>query len=213
MWTSFPRVFPILDRSFLPDEERAAFLRRLGASLADAGVTLLEYRNKVGTDAEVLEDARVLRRMMPAGQVRLILDDRVDVALAAEFDGVHVDAGDLPVQDTRILFGANGIVGTSASTDQELREALKAPADYISFGPVFPTTTKKTKAKPIGVEGVRRFRKQAGAEAVLVAAAGITLRTAPEILEAGASAVAVGAALFRVEDPAVEIRRWMGALT
>jgi len=180
--------------------------------MADAGVTLLEYRNKAATDAEVLEDAVVLRKAMPSGQVKLILDDRVDVALAADFDGVHVDAGDLPVGDARILVGANGMVGTSASTEQELRAALKVPADYISFGPVFPTTTKKTKSKPIGVEGVRRFRKHAGGEVVLVAAAGITLRTAPEVLEAGASVVAVGAALFRTEDPAAEFRRWMAAL-
>jgi thiamine-phosphate pyrophosphorylase len=208
----FPRVYPILDRSFLPDGERATTLRRLGKSLADAGVTLLEYRNKTGTDAEVLADSLVLRKAMPAGQVKLILDDRVDVALAADFDGVHVDSGDLPVVDARVLVGMESVVGTSANAERELREALKTPADYVSFGPVFPTTTKQTAAKPIGVAGVRRFREVAGRDAVLVAAAGITLRTAPDVLDAGANVVAVGAAIFRAVDPAAEFRRWMAAL-
>jgi len=203
-----PRIYPILDRSFIPDSERAVFLYRLGKSMADAGVTLLEYRDKDSTDAEVLADAVVLRKAMPPGQVKLILDDRVDVALAADFDGVHVDAGDLPVGDARILVGGNGIVGTSAGTEQGLREALKAPADYISFGPVFPTTTKQTTSRPMGVAGVRRFREIAGRNAVLVAAAGITLRTAPEVLDAGANVVAVAAAVFRTADPAAEFRRW-----
>jgi thiamine-phosphate pyrophosphorylase len=180
--------------------------------MSDAGVTLLEYRNKVETDAEVLADAVVLRRAMAAGEVRLILDDRVDVALAADFDGVHVDAGDLPVGDARILIGASGMVGTSASTEEGLREALKTPADYISLGPVFPTTTKKTAAKAMGIQGVRRFREVAGRDALLVGAAGITLRTAPDVLDAGANMVAVGAAIFRAVDPAAEFRRWIAEL-
>src|SRR5258708_7683722 len=88
--------YPILESSYIPGSGRAEFLNKLGRSLADAGVRLLEYRNKMGSDAEVLADARLLRAAMPLGRVKLVLDDRVDVALAAEFDGVHVDAGDLP---------------------------------------------------------------------------------------------------------------------
>jgi thiamine-phosphate pyrophosphorylase len=207
-----PRVYPILDSSVVPAVDRSAFLDRLGRSLADAGVSLLEYRNKFGTDAEVLADARVLRAALPAGQVRLVLDDRVDVALAAGFDGVHVDAGDLPVADARLLLGDGRIVGTSASSEAQLMEVLAGPADYVAFGPVFPTTTKQTLALPIGLEGVRRFRAIAGVDAVLVAAAGITLETAPGILEAGANAVAVAAAIFRSADPAAEFREWMARL-
>lgn len=207
-----PKVYPILDSSYISGLGRAEFLSKLGRSLADAGVTLLEYRNKTGTDAEVLADARVLRVAMPLGQVRLVLDDRVDVALSAEFDGVHVDTGDLPPADARRLLGGERIVGTSAGSEEQLRAALAAPVDYVAFGPVFPTTTKQTSAVPIGIEGVRRFRELAGPDAVLVAAAGITLETAPAILEAGANAVAVAAALFRIDDPAAEFRRWMTAL-
>ena len=204
-----PLVYPILDASFLPVEERAAYLDRLGRSLADAGVGLLEYRNKTGTDAEVLADALVLRDAMPVGQVRLVLDDRVDVALATGCDGVHVDAGDLPPAIARSLIGTQRLVGTSASNEEQLAEALGSPVDYIAFGPVFPTTTKQTSALPIGIDGVRSFRQLAGVQATLVAAAGITLESAPLILAAGADAVAVAAALFRSENPAKEFRKWM----
>ena len=178
--------------------------------MADAGVVQLEYRNKPGTDAEVLADAQVLRAAMPAAT--LVMDDRVDVALAAGFGGVHVDAGDLPPGEARRLMGAEALIGTSAGTEAQLLAAIALPVDYVAFGPVFPTTTKQTSAAPIGVEGVRRFRLVAGVDAVLVAAAGITLETAHEILKAGADAVAVSAALFRAADPAAEFRRWMDEL-
>jgi len=212
MAIALPQIYPILDDSFLPKDGGSGYLDRLGRSLADAGVTLLEYRSKSGTDAEVLADARVLRAAMPAGQVRLVMDDRVDVALAAGFDGVHVDAGDLPVPDARLLLGVDRIVGTSAGDERQLMSALATEVDYVAFGPVFPTTTKQTSAVPIGIEGVRRFRAVAGPDALLVAAAGITLETASEILEAGANTVAVAAAIFRQDDPAAEFRRWVAAL-
>jgi thiamine-phosphate pyrophosphorylase len=205
-----PVVYPILDSSFLPGADRDTFLDQLGRSLADAGVELLEYRNKTGTDAETLADSRTLRAAMPAAT--LIMDDRVDVALASKFDGAHVDTGDLPVADARLLLGLNRIVGTSASSEAQLLEALATGADYIAFGPVYPTTTKQTSVPPIGLEGVRRFRELAGTEPVLVAAAGITLETAPAVLAAGASVVAVSAAIFRHPDPAAEFQRWITAL-
>jgi thiamine-phosphate pyrophosphorylase len=210
-----PTIYPILDSSIIPCTGRLAFLDRLGRSLADAGVRLLEYRNKGGTDAEVFADAQVLRVAMAAGQVKLIMDDRVDVALAAGFDGVHVDAGDLPPGLARRLMefaGPGRIVGTSAGSEIGLLDALAEPVDYVAFGPVFPTTTKQTSAAPIGVEGVKRFRQAAGPKPVLVAAAGITLETASDVLAGGADAVAVSAALFRHEDPAGEFRRWLARL-
>lgn len=206
-----PRVYPILDSSTIPaGPEREVFLDRLGRSLADAGVELLEYRNKPGSDAVVFSDARVLRTAMP--DTRLVMDDRVDVALAAGFNGVHVDAGDLPVEEARRLMGAGALIGTSAGAEGSWAEALDMAADYVAFGPVFSTTTKQTPLMPIGIDGVRRFRAAAGPEVVLVAAAGITLQTAPDILSAGADAVAVSAAIFRAAEPAQEFKRWQERL-
>lgn len=207
-------VYPIWDRSFLPDvaDQRHRVLERLGRELADADIALLEYRNKVGSDVEVLREAEILRSVLAVGRVRLVLDDRVDVAMAARFDGVHVDQGDLPAGEARKLMGSAALLGTSASDEGALQAALGLPVDYVAFGPVFRTTTKQTAVEPIGLEGVRRFRAEAGREAVLVAAAGITLSTAPQILAAGASVVAVSAAIFGAQDPAAEFRRWVDAL-
>lgn len=204
----FPRIYPILDASFVPASGRAEFLRDLGASMADAGVTLLEYRNKTGSDDQLLADAAALRAALPEEQVRLVLDDRADLVERACFDGVHVDAGDVSVREARRLVGPGRIVGTFAGSDALIPGILDEPATYFAIGPVFATTTKQTDKAPIGVEGVRKLRAAAGDDVILTAAAGITLETAPLVLEAGASAVAVAAAIFGAADPAAEFRKW-----
>jgi thiamine-phosphate pyrophosphorylase len=209
---SFPKIYPILDASTIPATDRQQFLHRLGSELAEAGVTLLEYRNKTGSDAELLADAATLRRAMPAPKVKLILDDRADLVDSAWFDGVHVDAGDISPAEARQLLGPDRIVGTFGGSDALLPGILEAPADYLAVGPVFPTTTKQTSKSPIGIEGVRRMRALAGLDRILTAAAGITLETAPAVLAAGASAVAVSAAIFRSSNPAAEFRRWRAVL-
>jgi thiamine-phosphate pyrophosphorylase len=212
MIKSFPKVYPILDASVIPATGRVEFLQQLGSSLADAGVTLLEYRNKNADDATLLADAEILRAALPAGQVKLVLDDRADLVVQLGFDGVHVDAGDISPSEARALLGPDRIVGTFGGSEALLPGILNEPSDYFSIGPVFATTTKQTSKAPIGIEGVRLLRTEAGPDAVLVAAAGITLATAPQVLEAGASVLAVAAALFRAADPAAEFRRWVVAL-
>jgi thiamine-phosphate pyrophosphorylase len=209
---SFPKVYPILDAGAIPQAERAEFLRRLASELAEAGVALLEYRNKTGSDAEVLADAAILRAALSRPNIKLILDDRVDLVERAGFDGVHVDAGDAAPAEARRLLGPEKIVGTFGGSETLLPGVQKEPVDYLSIGPIFPTTTKQTAKAPIGAAGVRRLREQAGPNAVLVAVGGVTLETAPEILAAGASVIGVSAAIFRAQDPADEFRRWLHAL-
>ena len=208
----FPKVYPILDASVIPATGRDAYLRRIGESLTDAGVVLLEYRNKLGSENELKSDARCLRTTMPSRNVKLILDDRVDLVDELMFDGTHVDAGDLSPKEARDLLGSTRIIGTFGGSDSLLTGILEEPVDYFAIGPVFPTTTKETAKTPIGVEGVRLLREEAGTNPVLVAAAGITLETASTVLAAGASSVAVSAAIFRTSDPATEFRRWMKEL-
>lgn len=208
----FPKIYPILDSSFIPVSRRTQFLHRLGDSLANAGVALLEYRNKSGSDSELLADAQTLRTSMPPGQVKLILDDRADLIEQCGFDGVHVDAGDLTPSEARSLVGFGRIVGTYGGTEMLIPGILAQPADYLSIGPVYSTTTKQTTKAPIGPEGVRRMRQEAGPDPILVAVGGITRATAPEILAAGANTAAVSAAIFRAADPAAEFRRWAAVL-
>src|ERR1035437_6522977 len=213
MTFTFPKIYPILDSSFIPAAGRAEFLRQLGGSLAEAGVTLLEYRNKTGSEAELLADAAILRTALPAGQVKLILDDRADLIEKIGFNGVHVDGGDMKPAEARKLLGPDRIIGTfGGGVVGMVPGILQAPADYFSIGPVFATRTKQTASPLIGMEGVRRLRAEAGPGPVLVAIGGITLATAAEAFAAGATLVAIAGALFRQPDPAAEFRRWMTEL-
>ena len=125
---SFPKIYPILDSSILPASGRAEFLRQLGASLADAGVTLLEYRNKIATDAELLADAAILRGALSVGQVRLILDDRADLVEQAGFDGAHVDRfcrepGDIASEGTPIVRERSFVI---SATNRDVEAARRA---------------------------------------------------------------------------------------
>ncbi len=205
---SFPKIYPILDASAIATEKRGEFLLRLACGLADAGVTLLEYRNKTGPVTELLADAAILRAALHGPAVRLILDDRADLVEITGFDGVHVDAGDVSVAEARRMLGPRHMVGTFGGSEALVAGVLEEPADYFSIGPVGRTETKQTKKAPIGAEGVRRLREQAGPGPVLVAAGGVTLENAAAALAAGASSVAVSAAIFRTADPAAEFRRW-----
>src|ERR1035438_718903 len=129
-----PKLYPILDAAILPKLGRAEFLRRLGNSLVDAGVTLLEYRNKNGTDEAVLADAEILRDAMPVGKTRLVLDDRIDLVDRTGFDGVHVDAGDESPDFARRILGPERIVGTFGGSEALIQNVLLSPADYFSIG-------------------------------------------------------------------------------
>ena len=208
----WPRIYPILDSSFIPPTDRAGFLHRLGSELAAAGVALLEYRNKTGAEAELLADAEILRRAMPAGEVKLILDDRADLVEKIGFDGVHVDAGDASPAEARKLLGPARIIGTFGGGAALVPGILQTPADYFSIGVVYPTRTKEVAAPPIGIEGVRRLREQAGPGPVLVAIGGITPPRAEAVLAAGATVLAVAGGLFRQSDPAAEFRKWIAEL-
>ena len=161
----------------------------------------------------MLADAAILRAAMPAGKVKLILDDRADLIEKTGFGGVHVDAGDMKPAEARKLLGPGRIIGTfGGGAAGMVPGILDAPVDYFSIGPVFATRTKQTASPLIGMDGVRRLRAEAGAGPVLVAIGGITLATAAEAISAGATMVAIAGALFRQHDPAAEFRKWMAAL-
>lgn len=213
MTFTLPKIYPILDSSFIPASGRAEFLRRLGGELAEAGVTLMEYRNKSGAEDELLGDAQILRAALPVGQVKLILDDRIDLVEQIGFDGVHVDSGDATPAEARRLLGPERMVGTfGGGAAGFVAGILETPADYFSIGPVFATRTKQTSSPLIGMDGVRRLRAEAGPVPALVAVGGITLATAFEALAAGATTVAIAGGLFRHPDPAAEFRHWMTEL-
>jgi thiamine-phosphate pyrophosphorylase len=208
-----PRLYGIADMACL---RRTQELLAFAAELISAGCLLLQYRNKSGNARMMLEQARELRGLFPKDQnpqwwqnrpdpsiplgervgrpggdnsVRLIMNDRPDLCLAAEFDGVHVGQKDLSPEAVRAIIGPEGWLGVSTHNPEQLREADLTPADYLAIGPVFATSSKEKPDPVVGLDGVRRAR--ALTRKPLVAIGGITRANAASVIEAGADSVAV----------------------
>ena len=186
-----PRLYPILDTSCFADPE-ALFLA--AQELVAAGATLLQYRNKSGNARDMLAQALVLRRRL-GEPVKLIMNDRADLCLAAGFDGVHVGQDDLSPEGARKVIGEGLWLGVSTHNPEQISEADKTSADYLAVGPVFATSSKINPDPIIGLEGVRRAR--ALTRKPLVAIGGITRENCRSVIEAGADAVAVISDLLR----------------
>jgi thiamine-phosphate pyrophosphorylase len=179
-----PRLYPIVDASCFPDD-RALF--QFAEELLSAGATLLQYRNKAGSPRQMLSHARQLRRIA-GDRVRLIMNDRADLCLAAGFDGVHVGQDDLPPDAVRRIVGNRLWMGVSTHNPEQLRRADQTDADYLAIGQVFATSSKAKPDPVVGLEGVRAAR--ALTRKPLVAIGGITRSNARSVIEAGADAVA-----------------------
>ena len=202
-----PRLYPILDAGCFPN---AAGLITAAEELLSAGVTLIQYRNKSGSARVMLEQARELHRQLRArapstlAQGRsaphvpgLIMNDRADLCILAEFDGVHVGQDDLSPESVRSIIGSERWLGVSTHNPEQLREADLTSADYLAVGPVFSTLSKDRPDPVVGLEGVRRARQLT--RKPLVAIGGITRSNAASVIEAGADSVAVISDLLR--DP------------
>ncbi|HXY15507.1 MAG TPA: thiamine phosphate synthase [Terriglobales bacterium] len=186
-----PRLYAILDATAFAGIED---LFSAGEELVRAGVTLLQYRNKIGNAREMLEQTRTLRHT--AGKsIRLIMNDRADLALAAGFDGVHLGQDDLSPEGGRKLIGGNLWLGVSTHNQEQVKQAHKSSADYIAIGPVFATTSKARPDPVIGLEGVRNARELT--HKPLVAIGGITRANCRSVIDAGADSVAVISDLVR----------------
>jgi thiamine-phosphate pyrophosphorylase len=193
-----PRLYAILDAGYFPQEES---LLAAAQSVAAAGVTLLQYRNKSGNARRMLEHARELKRRL-GNSVKLIMNDRADLALAAGFAGVHVGQDDLSVEGARKVIGDTLWLGVSTHNPEQIREADRTSADYIAVGPVFATGSKADPDPVIGLEGVRRARELT--RKPLVAIGGITRDNCRSVVEAGADSVAVISDLIREPGKSAE---------
>jgi len=193
---ALPRLYPILDASCFPE---ALGLIAAAEELAAASATLIQYRNKSGNARVMLEQALELRRQSragaPAPHLRLIMNDRADLCLAADFDGVHVGQDDLSPEAVRKIIGSDRWLGVSTHNPEQLREADLTTADYLAIGPVFATSSKERPDPVVGLDGVRRAR--ALTRKPLVAIGGITRANAKSVIDAGADSVAVISDLLR----------------
>lgn len=192
---NFPTVYPILDAGFLPSgERRAAALHAVVHELGEAGIGILQYRNKQGREHEVLSDAQVMRTAARNSQMKLILNDWPYLAFEAGFDGVHLGQGDMSPAEARAIVGTERMVGLSTHNEAQMRVADREPVDYIAVGPVFATASKQNPDPVIGLEGVQLARGIT--RKPLVAIGGITLATAPDVKAAGADSIALISAIF-----------------
>ncbi len=162
------------------------------------GVTVVQYREKNASTRQMIEEANQLRALCKRHSIPFIVNDRVDVALAANADGVHVGQEDMPAALARRLVGPGRLVGVSVENIDQARQAQADGADYVGASPIFATPTKPDALAPIGIESLRELARLC--QIPVVAIGGINRSNAAEVLQAGAAGIAVVSAIVSAED-------------
>lgn len=182
-------------------------MAEVAGAAAAGGATMVQLRDKAGGTRRLVEDARRLKACLAPCGARLLVNDRVDVALAAGADGVHIGQRDMDPEDARRLLGPEAIIGLTVHSLDQARAVPLDAVDYVSIGGVFATASKQNPDPPIGIGGLARIA--ATIELPLVAIAGITRETAPAVIAAGVDGIAVVSAVCGAPDPraaAAELR-------
>lgn len=190
---SLPKVYPITDTQ-LSGLSHAEQVRRL----ISGGARLIQLRDKHASPREFYQQAATALQVAREHNVKLIINDRVDVALAIRADGVHLGQTDIPVEAARRLLGPAAIIGFSTHNIAQASLARALPVDYLAFGPVFETSTKQNPDPVAGLHTLRDVRDAIGS-LPLVAIGGITLSNSADVLTAGADSLAIISAL--IADP------------
>ena len=196
-------LYLILDQGWASRWALADILRYA----ADIGVKVVQYRNKNGAMNEVYRHALGLRKIAWDSGLVFIVNDRCDVGLAVEADGVHLGQSDLPISLARELLGTHCLIGLSTHSPEQEVEATVQGADYIGFGPLFPTTTKADHEPVVGVDGLKKVRPLTSLP--IVAIGGIQSESVSKIVAAGADAVAVASGILDSTNPQQAIKRYM----
>jgi thiamine-phosphate pyrophosphorylase len=179
--------------------------------LADAGVKLIQLRDKKSTSRDFFATAKEMAAVLLPRGVQFAVNDRADIAAMVGASGVHVGQDDLPVEDARKLCKPPMWVGVSTHNVSQLQEALATSADYIAVGPIFATQTKENPDPVVGLNLIREARKLT--RKPLVAIGGITLENAPAVYGAGADSIAVIRDLALAKDPAAQAKKYLAAAT
>lgn len=203
---SLPKLYPITDTS-ISRLSHAEQIERLAAG----GASLIQLREKHASPREFYQAA--LEAMIVAKRlgVQLVINDRVDIAIAVKADGVHLGQDDLPSGKARMLLGEDRIIGFSTHTLDQALEADSAPIDYIAIGPVFPTSTKENPDAIVSAADIREIKSRISKP--LVAIGGITLGKARSVIDAGADSIAVISDLLAAADITERSRRFLEALS
>ncbi len=196
-------LYLILDQRWASRWDFTDILRQA----ADIGVKVVQYRNKNGAMNDVYRIALGLRKIASDSGMVFIVNDRCDVGLAVEADGVHLGQSDLPIGLARELLGGNCLIGLSTHSPEQVIEAAEQGADYIGFGPLFPTTTKPDHEPVVGIDGLKKIRPLTSLP--IVAIGGIPSDSVSKIVSAGADAVAVASGILDSTDPRQALRHYM----
>ena len=183
-------------------------LADLAGRIANAA-TLVQLRDKTGSTRAMIEEARALQSVLTPKSIPLLINDRVDVALAAEADGVHIGQDDMAPGDARLLLGRNAIIGLSVKTVEQAKAAPLDQLDYVAIGGIYGTTSKDNTSTPIGIAGLRSIVEVIRARDrnyPICAIAGINAGNAADVIAAGADGVAVISALSLAPDPETAAR-------
>ena len=193
MMRLLPKVYPISDvgLSGLPHAKQIELL-------SDGGATFIQLREKLLSPFEFFQQATVAVESARKRGVQVIINDRVDIALAVKADGVHLGQDDLPPEAARRVLGAEATIGYSTHNLEQVRRALTLPIDYLAIGPIFSTISKSDTEPVLGLEGLRAVRNLVS-KLPIVAIGGITHKNAHTVIEAGATSVAVISTLL--SDP------------
>jgi len=162
------------------------------------GATMVQYREKNASTRKMIQEAREIREICADARVPFIVNDRVDVALAVDADGVHVGQDDMPAALARKLIGAEKILGVSAENETQARAAITDEADYLGVGTIFATATKKDAGEPIGLAGVQKIARLS--KIPIVGIGGIHAANAAAVIRAGAKGVSVISAIVSADD-------------
>jgi len=202
-FSSLHGLYIILD----PQVSRGRSLAELLTEAASAGARLFQYRDKQASAATAYRHALALRQAAADVGATFLVNDRCDLALAVEADGVHLGQEDLPLDYARTILGPDKIIGISTHTPSQVQEASRGGADYVGFGPIFATDTKLDHEPVVGLDGLRAIRSLT--QLPVFAIGGITAGKVAGLLEAGADGVAVISAIAGAADVAEAVRAFL----
>ena len=179
---------------------RARPLTEIVAAAVRGGVTMVQLREKRAATRAFIEEALALKALLQPLGVRLLINDRLDIALAIEADGVHVGQDDMPVATARRMLGPKAIIGLSITTIAQISNDDVGLADYLGVGPIFAQATKPDASPPIGLAGLAKIR--GATNKPIMAIGGISAANAADVRRAGADGLAVVSAIMAAADPA-----------
>jgi thiamine-phosphate pyrophosphorylase len=178
----------------------------IALAAARGGATMVQLREKEATTRAFVDEARALKAALAPLGVPLAINDRLDVALAVDADGLHVGQDDMPVEEARRLLGPGKFIGLSITAVEQVLRADAEAADYLGVGPIYAQLTKSDAAPPLGIEGLRRARDLT--RKPIVAIGGLTPDNSAPALAAGADGLAVVSAIVAAADPEAAARRF-----